>query len=106
MVPRELTQLRLTPAAQGDLEEIWLYTAQQWSPEQAERYMDALEETFARLLILPEMARERPEFDPPVRIHPSGEHMIVYRIEAGHLAILRILGGRQDWLAILGAIDR
>jgi len=105
MPERELTQLRLTPAARDDLEDIWLYSAENWSVTQAERYMDALEETFARLLIMPEMARERREFVPPVRIHPSGEHMIVYRIGGDHLAILRILGGRQDWPTILRAID-
>jgi len=101
-----LAEFRLTPAAQADLEEIWLYTAHTWSPEQAERYTDALEETFKRLLAMPEMARERREFTPPVRIHPSGEHLVIYRIEADYLEIVRILGGRQDWLAILRAVDQ
>lgn len=106
MTRARLTEFRLTPAAQADLEEIWLYSAHTWSPEQAERYTDALEETFKRLLAMPEMARERSEFTPPVRIHPSGEHLIIYRIEADHLAIVRILGGRQDWLTILRAVDQ
>ena len=106
MTRDRLTKYQLTPAAQGDLEEIWLYTAHTWSPQQAERYTDALEETFKRLLAMPEMARERLEFTPPVRIHPSGEHLVIYRIETDHLEILRILGGRQDWLAILQAVDQ
>ena len=55
---------------------------------------------------MPEMARERPEFDPPVRIHPSAEHLIVYRLEDDHRAILRVLGGGQDWQAILRAVDQ
>lgn len=54
---------------------------------------------------MPEMARERGEFDPPVRIHPSAEHLIITRIEGNHLAILRVLGAGQDWLAILRAVD-
>lgn len=29
---------RLTPRAESDLEEIWLYTFKTWSPEQADRY--------------------------------------------------------------------
>jgi len=57
------------------------------------------------LLFMPELGRERVEFDPPVRLHLSGEHIIIYRIEADHLAILRILGGKQDWAAILRALD-
>lgn len=54
---------------------------------------------------MPGRARERPEFDPPVGIHPSGAHIVVYRIEGDHLAILRVLGGRQDWQAILPKDD-
>ena len=67
--------------------------------------MDTLEETFERLLLMPEMAREHTEFNPPVRIHPSGEHIIVYCIQDDHLAILRVLGGKQNWHAILQTID-
>lgn len=102
----DLTAYRLTPAAQSDLEDIWLFTLKQWSIEQADRYSDILEDTFDRLLFMPEMARERPEFDPPVRIHPSAEHLIIYRIERDHLVILRVLGAGQDWQAILRAADQ
>lgn len=105
MPANSLTAFRLTPAARNDLEDIWLYTAQQWSFQQADRYTDILEDTFERLLFMPEMARERPEFDPPVRIHPSAEHLILYRVEEDHLVILRVLGAGQDWHAILRSVD-
>lgn len=101
----DLSHVRLTPAAQRDLEDIWLYSAGTWSVEQADRYIDALEEVCARLLAMPEIARERDEFDPPVRIYPSASHLIVYRIADDHLTVVRILGGRQDWQSILAAID-
>lgn len=63
-----------------------------WSAAQADRYTDILEDTLERLLFMPELARERGEFDPPVRIHPSAEHLIIYRIEGNQLLILRALG--------------
>lgn len=106
MPANNLTAYRLTPAAQADLEDIWLYTAQQWSIEQADRYTDILEDTLYRFLFMPEMARERHEFDPPVQIHPSAQHLIIYRIERDHLAILRVLGAGSDWQAILRAADQ
>ncbi len=55
---------------------------------------------------MPEMARERGEFDPPVHIHPSAEHLTIYRIEGTHLLILRFLGASQAWHAILRAVDQ
>jgi len=106
MLASSLTVYRLTPAAQNDLADIWLYTAQQWSVTQADRYTDILEDTLERLLFMPEMARERPEFDPPVRIHPSADHLIIYRVENDYLSILRVLGASQDWQVILRAVDQ
>ncbi|MFV0645870.1 MAG: type II toxin-antitoxin system RelE/ParE family toxin [Sphingomonadaceae bacterium] len=105
MAADRLAQFRLTPAARNDLEDIWRYSASTWSIEQADHYIDGLEESFNRLLLTPEMTRERTEFVPPVRIYRNAQHLIVYRIEADYLAILRVLGGRQDWQAILRAID-
>ena len=105
MAGRELDHYRLAPAAETDLEDIWLYTARNWSLQQADRYMDALEDAFDTLVAMPEIARERSEFDPPVRVHPSAQHVIVYRSEADHRAILRILGGRQNWQAFLDLAD-
>lgn len=106
MPASNLFSYRLTPAAQRDLEDIWFYTARTWSMAQADRYTDILEDTFDRLLFMPEMARERPEFDPPVRIHSSAEHLIIYRVERDQWAILRMLGAGQDWHAILRAADQ
>lgn len=99
------THYRLTPRAVEDLEEIWLYTADTWSITQADRYTDSFAQSFETILAMPEIARERGEFTPPVRIHPSGQHHVVYRIEGDHILVIRILGGRQDWAAILKAID-
>ena len=45
------------------------------------------------------MARERTEISPPVRIHPSGSHVIVYLIEeAENILIVRVRHGREDGL--------
>jgi len=106
MTASNLTSYRLTPAAQNDLKDIWLCTSQRCSAAQADRYTDILEDTLERLLFMPEMARVRPEFNPPVRIHPSAEHLIIYRTEDSRLAILRVLGAAQDWQAILRAADQ
>jgi len=106
MSSERLCVLRLTPQAEADLEEIWLYGASEWSADQADRYVDGLMAVLNLLCDLPGIARERREFRPPVRIHPSGSHLIIYRLEnGGYLDVLRILAGRQNWQRLLEVLE-
>jgi toxin ParE1/3/4 len=105
MAPGDLTGYRLTPKAEDDLEAIWRYGAETWSPDRADTYLDTLIATIETIVTMPTLARERAEFDPSVRIHPVAEHLIVYRIEGDILLVIRILGGRQNWRAMLEVID-
>ena len=91
----------LTPAAELDLETIWINTATRWGARQAERYVDGLFEVFALLADFPEMARERAEFTPPVRLHPHKSHSVIYVPSDEGLDIIRIFHMRQDFWAIL-----
>ncbi len=101
-MPQEpVSEYRLSPAAQGDLERIWVFTVQMWSADQAEAYLQGLDETLDILVAHPGIARERYEIVPPVRLHPYRSHLIVYRIEPDHLAVIRILHTRQHWQALL-----
>jgi toxin ParE1/3/4 len=105
MASGDAAPYRLSPRALADLEEIWRYSAETWSVEQADRYVDDLERMFETIAAMPGLARERPEFVPPVRIHTHESHLIVYVITGDHIAILRLLGGRQDWMSVLRAAD-
>lgn len=91
----------LRPAAETDLSGIWLNGAASWSVEQAERYADGLFAVFDLLAEFPEMARERGEFTPPVRIHPSGSHLVIYRLEGQGIEIIRVLHAHQNLTAYL-----
>lgn len=95
----------IAPEALRDIEGIWAYGAETWSPDQADRYLDELVQAFDRVARSPTLFRERLEFTPPVRIYPYRSHLIVYLGSEGQGTILRILGGRQDWQAILRALD-
>ncbi|WP_217846981.1 type II toxin-antitoxin system RelE/ParE family toxin [Paracoccus marcusii] len=78
------------------MEDIWLHGAAEWSPEQADRYIDGIVVVLDLLCTMPGIARERMELTPPVRIHTYGAHVIIYRTVGDHLDVLHILGGRQD----------
>lgn len=86
----------IRPAAEADLSRIWGYGADRWGVEQANRYADGLFALFDLLANFPEMARERDEFTPPVRIHPSGAHLVIYRQDARGVEIIRILHAHQN----------
>ena len=91
----------LRPAAEADLSGIWLQGAASWGVEQAERYADGLFAVFDLLAEFPEMARERAEFTPAVRIHPSGSHLVIYRLAGQGIEIIRILHAHQNLMAYL-----
>ena len=102
----EQREYRLAPQAIADLDDIWRFSAEKWSIEQADRYIDDLARMFVTIAAMPTLARERSEFKPPVRIHVHESHLIVYTIAEEHVTILRLLGGRQDWVSILKAADQ
>lgn len=69
----------LRPAAQEDLAAIWRKGAETWGPDQADRDADGLFTLFDLLADFLEIARERAECTPPVRIHPTETHLMIYR---------------------------
>ena len=90
---------RLSPMAEGDLEEIWLYTMDRWSPEQADRYHHDLIATFEALASggrLGHAVGLRPGY----RKQACGTHMIYYRDEDdGWPSSASCMAGRM-WIGI------
>jgi len=105
MAQAEAAGYRLTPRALADLGEIWRYSAETLSVTQADQHVDALAQRFAMIAAMPGLAQERPEFIPPVRIHVHEGLLVIYRLAGGEAVILRLLGARQDWRAILAAAE-
>ncbi|KQT52690.1 hypothetical protein ASG43_19780 [Aureimonas sp. Leaf454] len=69
-----------------------------FEPRQADRYLRGFEATFERIASQPRMARERLEFQPPIRLLPHGAHLIVDLIQPDDdVLIVRVLHSRQDW---------
>lgn len=88
---------RTTEAADRDIAGLYADGEAQFGTPQAERYQDGLFDLFDLLADNPRLARERPEFTPPARIHPYGAHLVVYTIDDAGILIVRVLPGRADW---------
>lgn len=86
---------RLSPLAETDLEEIWLYTFRQWSLEQADDYhrliMAAIEG-----LATGRKVGQRTDAREGYWKYKAGMHVVYFRWENGCLDVIRILHGRMD----------
>ena len=85
----------LTPQAETDLENIWLYTLEQWSIAQADSYHHDLVAAFTALA-----AGQRRGRAASVRRgylkYPCGAHVIYFRNLGDTLEIVRVLHRAQD----------
>lgn len=101
MAGKRLKEYRLYPAALADLDLVWDYTVQTWSTQQAETYIRGLAEALEAIARYPEIARERKEITPPIRLYAYQSHLIIYRIEKEFVAIIRIVHASRHWQALL-----
>jgi toxin ParE1/3/4 len=89
-------QVRKTFLADEDLINVLIYGCQNFGAVKAENYFEEINRTFWFLAENPLACPEYAEFEPPVRIHPHGKHLIVYRIEKDYILIIRVLHNRTN----------
>ena len=86
---------RLSPLAEQDLEDIWLYTLHEWSADQADRYYHSIIAAIEGLLA-------RRHIPQPTDILPDywkfkvGRHVIYFKEHDDYLDVIRILHVRMD----------
>jgi toxin ParE1/3/4 len=90
-----MSQYHVSDAASADLEEIWLFIAQD-DPDAADRHLRNLVSRFPTLASMPEMGRLREEIAARLRSFPVGSYVIFYRPIAGGVEIVRVLHGARD----------
>ena len=89
---------RLTGKAVEEITAIYHEGVRQFGADQAEKYHYGMEKVFQLLSGNPELARERDEIIPPVRIHPYGSHLIIYLVEKNSdVLIVRVRHGHEEW---------
>ncbi len=81
----------VSPAAQDDLINIYLYTDRTWGDSQAEKYLSQIEQQFLNLAKCPELGQDRFELYPGAKSFPQGKHVIFYRLVSEAIEIVRVL---------------
>ncbi|MEM9447247.1 MAG: type II toxin-antitoxin system RelE/ParE family toxin [Cyanobacteria bacterium P01_E01_bin.6] len=87
--------IRRTEQADLDLIDIWVFIAHD-NTEQAERFIDRIEQRYEQLRQQPELGRMRPEFGNDIRVLVEGNYLIFYRVRGQLIEILRCLNGARD----------
>jgi len=86
---------RLSPLAETDLEDIWVYTFKTWSSEQADRYQNQIIATIKELANGKKTGRPVPVREGYYK-YAVGSHYVFYRVSGASLDVIRILHQRMD----------
>jgi toxin ParE1/3/4 len=91
-----MRDIRLTPLARHDLEDIWTYTLAEWGLDQSEAYLLALDHAMKTLAQTPGIGRSIDEIRKGYLLFPSGSHLLIYRLKPQSIEFVRILHKRMD----------
>jgi toxin ParE1/3/4 len=86
-----MASLSFSARASRDLAGIDNYTLEEWSEEQADRYLSQLQERCERLATNPHLGRQCDGVRSGLRRMEYGKHVIFYRIIDGGIRVSRIL---------------
>lgn len=90
-----MKHFRLALQAQIDLDDIWVFIAED-SVEAADRFHDLLLTKFLVIAEQPMIGRSREDLRPELRGFVVGNYIIFYRNTLEHIEIVRVLHGARD----------
>ena len=86
----------ISKKAVSDLEEIWLYTVESWSVEQADRYYNLIFDEVNYICKNPNAGKSNEHIRKGYRASKVKFHLIFYRVLNDTIEIIRILHERMD----------
>ncbi len=88
---------RLSPEAERDLEDVFLYGLERWGEERAITFLLSLYDRFLWLSNNPHIAPLRQDLEPRIyRSWVETPYVIFYRIDETQIDILAIIHGKRD----------
>ncbi|MEX0811341.1 MAG: type II toxin-antitoxin system RelE/ParE family toxin [Chitinophagales bacterium] len=92
-----MAEYKLTNKAVDDLSGIWVYTADEWSEEQADKYYNMLLDNCQEIANNPELGKNYDRITTDLFGLKANRHIIFYRkTKSVPIEITRILHGRMD----------
>lgn len=93
---------RIRQLAAENLEQIWLYTFQQWGAEQADQYLRALFDRFDLLAEYPKLGKARDDIKPGYFCFPEGRHLVFYIVTNNGIEIIGVPHQSMDIINHVG----
>lgn len=92
-----MCKFTLTNKAVEDLGDIWNYTCERWSEQQADKYYQQLLDACEEAADQPQLGRQYEGVHPTLRGIPMISHIVFFReLDLDVVEIIRILHGRMD----------
>jgi toxin ParE1/3/4 len=91
-----MAKFELSRAARQDLKEIGRFSRAHFGQSVAADYLRGFATEFSRLVQLPQIGQERPEYGQAVRSKVYRSHRILYQPSASGIRILRIMHHAQS----------
>jgi toxin ParE1/3/4 len=91
-----MKRLRLSRAAESDLEEAWLYIAEESNPPHADSVLEEIHAKITLLLQYPEAGRERDEFWRGLRSLVALSYVVYHEVGSEMLEVARVHHGARD----------
>ena len=89
-------RLTVTPKAESDLTEIWMYTGEEWGVEQADSYLDRLEAGMNQLINHPSLGANYAHVLPGYRRLQVQHHAVFYQVVGPEVRVIRVLHEDMD----------
>ncbi|UAA39806.1 type II toxin-antitoxin system RelE/ParE family toxin [Paraneptunicella aestuarii] len=89
-------KINITPRARADMQNIWLYTAQHWSEDQADKYIGRLYNKLQILSENPLLGKHRKDIAHDYYCSPNQEHLIFYLIREQSIDIIGVPHQQMD----------
>jgi toxin ParE1/3/4 len=87
--------LILSPEAEQDLVDIWLYIAED-QPVNADHFLERLEKIAQKLAEFTDLGVERLDLAPDIKSFPVDRYMLYYRPNDHGIELVRVLHGSRD----------
>ena len=101
-----MSYLKLSRTAIHDLEEIRIYSEENWDDDDAAtRCMESLEEALKRLEVHPDLLRAIPAFSEHLKFYRVERHFLVCSLMGKNIYVLTVKYGAMDLLESIGELE-